>query len=234
MDAIDGLTRFGLTRQESAIYIKLLEGGAMTGYEAAKTTGISRSNAYTALAALVDKGAAYIADGTPTKYMAVEAAEFLENKIRSLKHLKKKILPILPGSVSENEAYITIKGAENIFHKMEYLITSAKYRIYISGEYVRIAPFTDLLCRRAAEGLKIVVISERNTEMSGVIDYVAPRPAGQIGLITDSEAILTGEIPDNGPAVCLYSRKKNLVDLFKNSLSNEIKLIEITKGAQDI
>lgn len=233
MDVIDGLMRFGLTRQESVLYIKLLENGAMTGYEAAKMTGISRSNTYTALAALVDKGAACRADGTPTQYVPVGAGEFLDNKIRSLSHLKEELKAQLPGAPSEDDAYITIKGAENISHKMEYLITSAVHRIYIAAEFEKLQPFFKLLGERASEGMKVVVISDRRLCMPGLISYVTPRPAGQIGLITDSRAVLTGEIPDNGPAVCLYSQKKNLVDLFKTSLSNEIKLIEITmKGAQ--
>lgn len=56
MSYIEDLMQFGLTRQESAIYYALLSEGMMTGYEAAKVSGVSRSNAYTALAALVDKG----------------------------------------------------------------------------------------------------------------------------------------------------------------------------------
>ena len=62
MSYIDDLMQFGLTRQESAIYYALLSEGMMTGYEAAKVSGVSRSNAYTALAALVDKGAAHVAE----------------------------------------------------------------------------------------------------------------------------------------------------------------------------
>lgn len=58
MDLNDALMCFGLTRQESSLYLTLLSDGALTGYEAAKRTGISRSNTYTALACLVDKGAA--------------------------------------------------------------------------------------------------------------------------------------------------------------------------------
>ena len=38
----------------------LLAEGRLTGYEATKLTGISRSNTYTALAGLVEKGAAYV------------------------------------------------------------------------------------------------------------------------------------------------------------------------------
>ena len=73
MDIIENLMRFGLTRQESTLYVQLLAEGAMTGYEAAKATGISRSNAYTSLAGLVDKGAACTVDGTP---LALTKKEF--------------------------------------------------------------------------------------------------------------------------------------------------------------
>lgn len=52
MAYIEDLMQFGLTRQESAIYYALLSEGMMTGYEAAKVSGVSRSNTYTALAAL--------------------------------------------------------------------------------------------------------------------------------------------------------------------------------------
>ena len=131
MDLIEGLMRFGLTRQESMLYIHLLSGGAMTGYEAAKATGISRSNAYTGLAALTDKGAACVVDGTPTRYMAVDAREFLESKVRSLEHLKEQLIAGLPGKAQEDEAYITIKGEENISHKIIHLIRTAQYRIIL-------------------------------------------------------------------------------------------------------
>ena len=40
------LMEFGLTRQEASIYQCLLTEGKVTGYEVAKQTGISRSNAY--------------------------------------------------------------------------------------------------------------------------------------------------------------------------------------------
>ena len=60
MDLIEGLTKFNLTKQEATLYVQLLKAGTLTGYEAAKQTGISRSNTYTALAGLVEKGAAYV------------------------------------------------------------------------------------------------------------------------------------------------------------------------------
>ena len=54
---VEYLLHFGLTRQEALIYVELLVKGKQTGYEIAKETGISRSNVYSVLAALAEKGA---------------------------------------------------------------------------------------------------------------------------------------------------------------------------------
>ena len=96
MSYIEDLMQFGLTRQESAIYYALLSEGMMTGYEAAKVSGVSRSNAYTALAALVDKGAAHVAEGTPTHYVPVDPEEFCGSKLDYLKLLSVRLVEEQP------------------------------------------------------------------------------------------------------------------------------------------
>ena len=52
---IEQLILFGLSRQEAAIYLCLLQNEELTGYEVAKLTGISRSNVYNGLASLCDR-----------------------------------------------------------------------------------------------------------------------------------------------------------------------------------
>jgi len=61
-----------------------------------------------------------------------------------------------------------------------------------------------------------------------IIHYIQKQP-GQIRLISDSANVLTGEIGEQAEPSCLYSRNKNLIDLIKNSLTNEIKLIQLQK-----
>ena len=87
MEFIDHLLEFGLTRQEATLYEAMLLHGELTGYEAAKLTGISRSNTYNDLAGLVEKGAAYIIEGNVTKYTPVEVKDFsdLLNVMKELK-----------------------------------------------------------------------------------------------------------------------------------------------------
>lgn len=95
MELIDQFMSFGLTRQESTIYMTLQINGELTGYEVAKLTGISRSNTYNALAGLVEKGAAYVMEGSVTRYTAVAFEEFSNNVIYKLSAIRSRIIPNL-------------------------------------------------------------------------------------------------------------------------------------------
>ncbi len=61
MDLVDSLMKAGFTRHEAVLYLTLSREGELTGYEAAKISNIPRSNAYLALAGLVEDAAPAIA-----------------------------------------------------------------------------------------------------------------------------------------------------------------------------
>lgn len=230
MNSVELLTHFGLTKQEAAIYRLLLTESSLTGYEAAKLTGISRSNAYTALAGLVEKGAALLIEGTATRYTAVPPEEFCNNKIRELEEYKTELLKNCPAPGREVDGYITVTGEKHILHKMKNMLSNAVARVYLSVS-IEIADLVLPELREATKrGLKIVVITNRPFDLPGAIVYHAEKTQKQIRLIADSACVLTGDIDDGENSTCLYSKKKNLVDLFKESLKNEIKLIELTEG----
>ncbi len=67
MPSID-LTHFGFTPTESLVYQVLLSGGPGTGYAIARSAGLARANAYSALEGLVTKGAARVEGGRPRRY----------------------------------------------------------------------------------------------------------------------------------------------------------------------
>lgn len=62
------LTPFGFTPTESLVYQTLLIGGPGTGYAIARSAGLARANAYSALEGLVSKGAARVEAGRPRRY----------------------------------------------------------------------------------------------------------------------------------------------------------------------
>ena len=62
------LTPFGFTPTESLVYEVLLTGGPGTGYSIARSAGLARANAYSALEGLVSKGAARADSGRPRRF----------------------------------------------------------------------------------------------------------------------------------------------------------------------
>ena len=227
MDVVESLMKTGFTRQEAVLYMTLCSEGELTGYEAAKIANIPRSNAYLALAGLVEKGGAYKIEGDTSKYAAVPAKELVFNLRKQLEQVYRYIEENIPERNQVNEPYLTVSGKKNIIDKLCYLITNASERIYISTspkelEYVR----SELEAARN-RGLKVVVITSHEFIMDGVIIYRNEKKPGQIRLIADTSHVVTGEISDEGDSTCLYSKNRNLIDLIKDSLTNEIKLIKI-------
>lgn len=228
MDIIEMLVAFGLTRQEANVYITLHTEGALTGYEVSKLTAISRSNAYTTLASLVEKGAACIIEGSATRYAPLSTDEFCRNKIRELNELKSQIVGGMPSLKEETEGYITIRGDRHIGAKIKNMIADAELRLYLSLSSQHIKAFEPELTEAVSRGLKVVIITDRPYTLPGATLHYTEGRQGQIRLICDSQIVLTGEVGGGDESACLYSKKQNLVDLIKESIKNEIRLIELS------
>ena len=227
MDIVECLMKAGFTRHEAMLYITLCQEGELTGYEAAKTSGIPRSNAYLALAGLVDKGGAFRIDGDASKYAAVPADELVFNLRKDLEQIYQYIADNAPVREASNEPYFTITGRENIIKKMSYLISHANERIYISTSPYELEFVSKELVEARNRGLKVVVITAQGFELEGVTIYRNDKQPGQIRLIADTAHVLTGELKGTGESACLYSENRNLIQLIRESLTNEIKLIKI-------
>lgn len=226
------LVQFGLTRQEATIYLCLLQNKDLSGYEVSKITGISRSNVYSALASLVEKGAAYLLEGETNKYTAVAAEEFCGNRIRRLAALKQELAAQIPQIGDSSEGYITIASHRHIMDKIYHMLEHVEYRVYLSMPSEYLEQLRQHLEQLAADGKKVVILTGDlpPAEIKGSIIYQTDKRDGQLRLIVDSSYVLTGEMTGNVTDSCLYCGQKNFVDVFKESLRNEIKLIQLTKG----
>lgn len=227
---IDKLMLFGLTRQEASIYICLASNRELSGYEVAKITGISRSNVYNALASLVEEGAAYLLEGSTNKYTSVDVEEFCENKIRSLKKAKDELIQKLPHIGNSCEGYITIANHKHIMDRIHYMLIHTKYRVYLSMPVAFLENCREDLEHLIENGRKVVLLVSDEVVFPGAIIYITERKEAQIRLIVDSEYVLTGDMTGSATDTCLYCGQKNFVSVFKESLKNEIKLIELKRG----
>jgi sugar-specific transcriptional regulator TrmB len=234
-DSTGLLLDFGLTRLEATVYVELLQSGDLNGYELAKSLNISRSNAYTALAGLTDKGAAWSLEGAATRYTAVSPKEFLSARLKRLDDSRKKLLASLPKRREACGGYITIKGADNILSRLLELLSEAQERLYLALPSDLLMTCLPRVLQCVAEGRKVVIITDRaeaNAKKIRELEaattvYKANVQPYSVRVIVDSNFVLTGSVAEGKDATCLYSNHKNLVDLFKSALRNEIKLIEL-------
>lgn len=255
---LEKLGAFGLTRQEANIYLCLYREGGLNGYEAAKLTGISRSNVYSGLSVLVDKGAAWLIEGSSNKYMAVPIEEFCENKIRSLCREKEYLIQNIPSVKKREVGYITITGDQNIRNKIIHMIHEAQMRIYFSASYEMVENLQAEFCQILEKKIKLVIITDSGSGKSGAapdkppvgtekegdfkedafsrlqkymqgdsVIYAGGAKGNNVRLIIDSEYALTGEITGSKDDTCLYTGQKNFISVFKETLRNEIKLIQL-------
>lgn len=195
-----------------------------------KLTGISRSNVYSALAGLVEEGAAYLLEGETNKYTAVSVADFCQNRIRELERLKGELVAQVPQIEPNTEGYITISSHKHIMDKIYNMLEHVEYRVYLAIPVPYVEPFRARLERLIAEGKKVVLLlgDEIEPALSGSTLYVTGKQDTQLRLIVDSAYVLTGEMTGSDTDSCLYCGQKNFVNVFKDSLRNEIKLIELT------
>lgn len=242
---VDKLVLFGLGRQEAAIYMCLLKNDELTGYEVAKLTGISRSNVYNSLAALVEHGAAYVEEGTSTKYTAVSMEEFCDNRIRYLKEVEEYLLCNCPKKTAESAGYITIEGYRHICDKIHHMLSGAQKRIYFSANHNMLETWQAEIRQLVERQIKVVLISDElprffaeDESLSEEIIFYQIYPElieestaevweNQIRLIIDSEYAITGEVAGRSNDTCLYSAQKNFVNVFKDAMRNEMELIKI-------
>lgn len=227
MDLISALMETGLTRHEARLYILLSSEGAMSGYEAAKLTTMSRSNAYIALSGLTEKGGALRIEGDVQRYEAVPVHEYVTNKRRHFDQVLQIAEREMPRSRASVEPYLTIRGRRHILDKIRNMISQASERIYISLPAADLRSVLPELGELRDRGGKVVIFATHAFSMPGAIVYHTSRNEAQVRVIADSAEILTGEIGGQADSTCLYSRHSALVNLFKEAMKNEIRLIEL-------
>ena len=113
--------------------------------------------------------------------------------------------------------------------KLISLILETGQRLYISVPSAILTQVLPLLKKQVEAGKKVVILSHIPHPLEGAVSYVTGREEDQIRLIVDSVKVLTGRISDGENSACLFSQNRNLVDIFKEMLKNEIMLIEMGK-----
>lgn len=226
------LERIGLTGQEALLYRVLLEHGELNGYEAAKEAGISRSNAYHALATLADKGFADRVDGESVRYAALAPDDAALLARRRSEDAIAAMLSSAPARRREQAPFVSIAGRDKVLERMGLLLDGAGDRAYLGCDVEDLEAIREPLAEAVARGVRITILANRAWSLEGCTCLSRRKARGQVRLIVDGRRVLTGELGAGG-AACVQSENAHLVALIKDSLANEIELVRMRAEGKD-
>ncbi len=144
------LTPFDFTPTESLVYGVLVTAGPGTGYAIARTAGLARANAYSALEGLVSKGAARVEGGRPKRYRPepppVLLSRIVDRQGRAMDELSQALSEISTPSSRTTIEVTSLRGVTQML-SLEIARARTSVRLFLpASAYPGLAP----ALRRAA------------------------------------------------------------------------------------
>jgi sugar-specific transcriptional regulator TrmB len=206
-EAIDALTRLGLTTYEARAFIALQKLGTGTASDVSDLADVPRSQVYGAADGLEARGLVEVNQTSPTEYRPVSLAEAREKLLRELEADGERAFEYLQsvegthaGSGRRSEAVWTVGDADAITTRVADLVSGADERvIYGTSSAAHLdPPVVDALQERAAAGVTVIVSSEdpdvltRVPEVDGIITGSPDEQAPGTGrvLVADRDGVL--------------------------------------------
>jgi len=190
------LTRFGFTPTEGLVYQVLLTGGPGTGYAIARTAGLARANAYSALEGLVSKGAARVDAGRPRRYRpeppAALIARISNDHGQAMERLSRELEAV---SVPETDTLVELRSPKALLQLITHDVSRSAESVRLLAPpdaYPLLAP---ALRRPNAAGVRLELSSTGPVELGfaevEVVSSTAhPWPGMPVILVVDDRSAI--------------------------------------------
>lgn len=220
------LVKLGFTPVEASVFATLCKHGPLTGYEVAKHCGISRSNVYSALYSLQEKGKCHTSEGESTKYVALSKEEFLLSIKREMSHTLTELETYYPSVLPHSEPYLTTRGYANVLSQIKNSILLCKSHLYIMSASEHILLFEDELLA-IAPTRKVTIICEKQLNLSTHLTiYKNLRQIEGFYMIIDTKSVITGDLTATS-SQCLCSSNASMVRLLRESFITALDMITL-------
>lgn len=202
---LEHLTRLGFSQPEARAYLALLSKSPATGYEVAKTSGLSRGQVYETLGRLEALGA--VQSTLDRKYVAVPFREFAKDKLSSVRQAIKGVEELLPQlAETRGEAALIVYGYPNLLLRALDIVQHASRNIFVAAFPAELEKLAQELVNARARSVDVSVLCYGDLEIEGLemvqhhgifvvrtgnggrsFHLVADRHAAMIGVVRDVE-----------------------------------------------
>jgi sugar-specific transcriptional regulator TrmB len=160
------LTGFGFTPTESLVYEVLVRSGPGTGYAIARSAGLARANAYSALEGLVQKGAARVEDGRPKHYRPEPPATLIARIVEHQGHALDTLSSVLADiSVPTSPTLVELGSGRGTLQLLGHEIGRAQRAVALVIPAEGYPVLTPVLRKAAGAGVVLELFSTRPVEL---------------------------------------------------------------------
>ncbi len=196
------LTGFGFTPTESLVYEVLIRGGPGTGYAIARSAGLARANAYSALEGLVQKGGALVEEGRPKRYRpeppATLVARIIDSQGQALETLSAVLAEI---SVPPSPTLVELSSARGTLQLLSHEIARAQHSVTLAIPVDGYPILVPALRKASSTGVRMELLAPAPVELAfaavGLIREGASWPGDPILFVVDDRgAVLASRAGD--------------------------------------
>lgn len=229
------LKNLGFTDLEAKCLHVLAECGTQTGYEIAKELGVSRSNVYSALQKLAEKGAVLTSHGEPTHYQSVpieEIGERVEAELRaSIRYVKEH----MPKQDEHRSEYFSLEGDVKVLDRIRTELRKAKEEALCDLWAQEAQLLKEELRQVPAQGVRLLVSTIGDAALpSGVHQFLHKRDAAwserkgrKFTLLIDRKLAIVGTRGGDEHTLAMLTEHPAMVELLLNSFWRDVVIHEL-------
>ncbi|QIK69691.1 TrmB family transcriptional regulator [Erysipelothrix sp. HDW6C] len=235
---IEQLKAIGLTEIEAKCYLALYETPNQTGYEVAKTIGVSRSNVYASLASLHKKGCCVVTEGKTTTYTAVSIDDVLEKLSQEFKQSARALKRQLRRRKRDTFNFFTTTGDDAIQMVIQRSIAHANASV-IADVWPQDLPIILPYLEEAQErGVKVVLITFNpiTTTLHNVVVDTKGRAAkalSDFSILCDYEKAIVGSLDESVVASAVETRHPAIVKKVISEYQHDLIITQLSHDFAD-
>ncbi|WP_058304160.1 TrmB family transcriptional regulator [Gorillibacterium timonense] len=230
---IEQLRKLGLSELEAKCYLVLHEKPHISGYEVAKHVSVSRTNVYSALRILHERGICRILEGDPVLYEAVPIKQVIKLLQSDFDRTARTLLDELTAPPSTPPFFANWKGNKLVHQTVRRLIANTEQTILLDiwAEDLHLMEASLLEAERRGVSVYLIVIGECHTSLDHVIIHQRPKEKPNrirhFTLLCDKENALVGSLCGNPEESVLESNHPSIVKLLVSSYEHDLILTQI-------
>ncbi|GAA0657623.1 TrmB family transcriptional regulator [Salarchaeum japonicum] len=235
-DAVDALTRLGLSTYEARVFVALQRLGTGTASDIAEVADVPRSQVYGAAEDLEHAGLLEVQQTTPRRYrpVSLDAARdhlrerFEADRDRAFDYIES-VQSELADTDESREAVWTVTGTDAVADRIVEAVTDADDRVLFGTARMAFFPdvVQDVIAAAADRGVAVQVVSEsedviaaaadRGVATSHITEPVHPEPPTSRIALVDGNAIVLG-VYDGSTETAMWSANSRFASVLTESL----------------